>query len=135
MAEQKVTTEKVEKVVKPKPIQFYFVKSARKTFYLLSEDITIQAKDKVYIAKPEDPKYARILEFLRAHRGNTANGGAEFYEVAKGGNKDKSDKAVALDNLMDMDATQIRKMVDGGVELATMTKGELILKYMTQQGV
>ena len=135
MAEQKVTPVKAPAKAKDKTIQFYFTKSARKTFRLLDEGITIQAKDKVYIAKPEDPKYTRILEFLRAHRGNTANGGTDFYEVAKGGNKDKSDKAVALDNLMDMDEGQIRKMVDGGVELTTMTKGELILKYMAQQGV
>lgn len=129
-----MATATVKKEETKKPIQFYFVKSAKKTFALLTENIRIQADNHVYVADPEDPKYDRIVEFLRGHRGNKDNGGIQFYEVAKE-QANKEQKAVVLDDLMDMEHEQILKLVKGGIEKQRLTKGELICEYLKQQGV
>jgi hypothetical protein len=120
--------------VKPEKvdIKFFFPKSAKKSFR--TSKFQVKAENHVFVLAKSAPKYDEILEFLRGHRENGANGGRSFVELTQ--DAESTSRGELIDKLIAMEIPQLRKVCGGEIELELITsKGQLIDIYLRQQEV
>lgn len=112
-------------------IKYFFPKSAGKSYR--SAALHVKAENHVYILNPDNPKYNVIKEYLDKHPDKIENGGLVF-TVLSGDIGEDTDRGKLIDKLLEMDESQIRRVLGGKAEYELVSsKGQLIDLYLTQQ--
>lgn len=86
-------------------------------------------KTKDSVIKLEKKVDAKAIAYLRAHKGNEANGGREFGEFDNS-KVESSDKGATLEKLMSLDVKTLANMAGGGIAATRKPKGQLISEIM-----
>jgi homoaconitase/3-isopropylmalate dehydratase large subunit len=129
------TETKKQPAKQPQAVKFYFPKNAKKSYY--TADFSIQAEDHIYVVEPSNPKYKQIVKYLKGSKDNVANRGSVFAEMST--DLENTDRGAEIDKLIEMEVTQIRRLVSVGKDAKEVmalnlvtSKGQLIDMYLKQ---
>ena len=127
----------VAEAQRPKGITFFFPKGNNSIFVwgragkdgAKLRSAVARVESNVIRVRPEDIDAGYIIEKLRNHKDNTANGGVVFVEV-KTGKLKASDMAERIDMLNSMEKPALVAMLGGDIGLHRLTTGGLIAKAL-----